>query len=143
MTNLKIINWNTQGDLDSIPKRNELCTMFTSLDADIICLTEAYREYLPTDGHIIEGELSGWKYDQNGGRKVFLWSKFNWENIDAVGDAHLPPGRFLSAYLPKFDLKLIGVCIPWFQYRNQDITRNWEGHKLYTKYLAKILQNEH
>lgn len=137
---IKILNWNTQADKNPSDKPPIVRQLIQSLDADIICLTEAHPDYLPDSGYRLDGGLSGWRSDDSGARKVMLWSRVEWQQVDSVGDDNLPPGRFLSAYHPAGDLQVIAVCIPYIAYRYADIQHNWQGHRLYTDHLTQILK---
>ena len=80
-------------------------------DSDIICLTEGYKSLLPQDGQIISSnEDYGYK-TKNGRRKVILWSKDKWTDIDQIGSKEIPTGRFISGVTN--GIKIVGLCIPW------------------------------
>ena len=80
-------------------------------DSDIICLTEGYENLLPKDGYIISShEDYGYK-SKNGRRKVILWSKNEWTDIDQLGSKEIPSGRFISGITN--GIRIVGLCIPW------------------------------
>ena len=80
-------------------------------DSDIICLTEGYETLLPKNGYIISShEDYGYK-TKSGRKKVILWSKSEWTDIDQLGSKEIPSGRFISGVTN--GIRVIGICIPW------------------------------
>ena len=80
------------------------------------------------------------------GRKVLLWSKNPWRNIDDFGNDLLPPGRFVSGITRTTlgDLLIVGVCIPYKDARRTKgaiIKRKpWQDHKEYLPELGCLLK---
>ena len=90
---LKISCWNSDWATPSSERGKFFIEQF---DSDIICLTEGYENLLPKDGYIISShEDYGYK-TKNGRRKVILWSKDKWTEIDQLGSNQIPSGRFIS-----------------------------------------------
>ena len=105
---LKISCWNSDWATPSSKRGKFFIDQF---DSDIICLTEGYKSLLPQDGHIISSnEDYGYK-TKNGRRKVILWSKDKWTDIDQIGSKEIPTGRFISGVTN--GIKIVGLCIPW------------------------------
>lgn len=103
---------------------------------DIICLTEAYRDFFAGDGHLIEATPDYGYPIVNGRRKVMLWSRMPWTRSDVIGSVDLPPGRFVAGrtMTPIGDVDVIGVCIPWASahVRSGNCNRQrWEDHLAY------------
>lgn len=139
---IRVVNWN----LEWAPRgrRARIADRLSELAPDILCATEADRDILPADGHLAEcGPDAGYGI-RDGRRKVILWSRWPLEEIDAIGAAELPPGRFVAATCraPGGPLRLIGVCIPWSHahvstgHRNR---RPWEEHLTYLEHLGPLL----
>lgn len=81
-------------------------------DADIICLTEAYRDFFADVGHVLEPPHTGDRED-TGRRKVLLWSRWPWAHIEhGTGDLQ---GNFLAARTgcPETLIDVMGVVIPY------------------------------
>ena len=122
---MKILNWNTEwlgpgSRTGRFKKARELIAKF---DADVICLTEARAQTMPADGHTIMSELSGAGTKENrGARKVVLWSRFGWKNIDTIGTDKLPEGRFVCATTEcnGSEYNFVGMCIPYKGYRTKE-----------------------
>ena len=122
---MKILNWNTQADRLRVgaPKFEKVRELIAEYDADVICLTEAYPQAMPRGGHTITSEVSGWGWpEDHSARKVVLWSRFGWMDIDTLGSPNMPPGRFVRAttVVGHEQWTIIGICIPYAHYRNHE-----------------------
>lgn len=127
---MKILNWNTQADKlrPGTVKFERVRQLIAGHDADIICLTEAFPELTPEGGHKETSDLSDWAPEARGARKVVLWSRFGWTNIDKTGSANLPEGRFVCATTTfgGKHLNFVGMCIPYHNYR---VRKTWGGKR--------------
>ena len=106
-------------------------------DSDIICLTEGYENLLPKDGYIISShEDYGYK-TKKGRKKVILWSKNEWTDIDQLGSKEIPSGRFISGVTS--GIRIIGICIPW-RFAHVSTGRKdrkpWEDHLSFIQNLS-------
>lgn len=112
---------------------------------DIICLTEAYTNFLPDFGHTVEADPDYGYPKTDGRRKVVLWSKEPWQDVDQIGDSELPTGRFVSATTstPIGQLDVIAICIPWHSAHvttgRKDRLR-WDDHLSYLSGLERLLE---
>ena len=53
---------------------------------------------MPNGGHTITSVRSGaGNIENRGARKVILWSRHGWHDIDSIGSERLPEGRFVRA----------------------------------------------
>ena len=91
---------------------------------------------------------SGYKVVENR-RKVVLWSREPWSEVDDVGLESLPPGRFVSGVTQTSlgEVTVIGICIPWFGSRTEARRgaarrRPWEDHEQFLVGLTEILERE-
>ena len=120
---MRILNWNAQF---ASPRGRggrfaKIKALIASYDPDVICLTEAYPETMPELGHTITSEVSGaGNIENRGARKVLLWSRFGWSNVDSLGSPNMPPGRFIKAttFAGDGQWTIFGICIPYAHYRN-------------------------
>lgn len=133
---MKILNWNTQADRLRLgtSKFEKIRQLVSSHNADVICLTEALPESLPEGGATVTSHLSDWKHENRGARKVVLWSRFGWTDVDKTGSEELPEGRFVRAIttIKGTDLNFVGMCIPYHGYRTNERwgtekKDRWEG----------------
>ena len=131
---LKISCWNSDWATPS-SKRGKF--FIEKFDSDIICLTEGYENLLPKDGYIISShEDYGYK-SKNGRRKVILWSKNEWTDIDKLGSKDIPSGRFISGVTS--GIRIIGLCIPWrFAHvsTGRKYRKPWEDHLSFIQNLS-------
>ena len=129
---MKILNWNTEwlSPRSQHGRFDKATALIASHDPDVICLTEARPELMPSGGETITSEVSGaGNIENRGGRKVALWSRFGWSNVDTIGSDKLPEGRYVSAKTECMGIEFhfVGMCIPYQGYRNH---RRWgEGRK--------------
>ena len=89
---------------------------------------------LPNGGHIIDAGME-WGYSLNNKdrRKVLLWSRSPWAEVDHTGSPDLPEGRFVKGVTetPLGALTVVGVCIPWdcaHVSSGRKDRKRWEDH---------------
>jgi hypothetical protein len=89
---------------------------------------------------MIEAEAD-YGYSHSGNRrKVVLWSKTPWVEVDSLGCHALPSGRFVAGTTG--GIRFVGVCIPW---KDAHVTTGrkdrvrWEDHLSYCAGLEGIL----
>jgi hypothetical protein len=131
----KLLNWNIQWAKSGTKRGNAIREIIDLQGADVVCITESYAG-LFADGHTIcSGEDYGYPIKQ-GRRKVMLWSKTAWRDVDVVGDPGLPTGRFVAGThsTPIGDIRFVAVCIPWSSAHVSSGSKNrkrWEDHLSY------------
>lgn len=136
----KLLNWNIEWAAASSRRGARILARVAGVDADLICYTEATLSMIPEGGHAIMSD-SDYGYVSDGRRrKVILWSKHPWQNVDTVGNAQLPGGRFVSGTTN--GIRYVGVCIPWRDAHVRTGRRDrriWEDHARYLEGLAELL----
>ena len=127
---LKISCWNSEwASLKS--KRGEFFR--DQFNSDVICVTEGYESLLPNDGYVISSnEDYGYKI-KKGRRKVILWSKSEWSDIDKLGSKKIPTGRYISGIT--MGIRFVGICIPW---RFAHVSTGRKDRKPWEDHLAFI-----
>lgn len=83
----------------------------------------------------------------NSRRKVLLWSKEPWTEIDDQGHDSIPPGRFVSGVTKTRafgKVTVVGVCVPYRESRtrwtNDGVQRRpWDDHVQYLEGLRTVL----
>lgn len=141
---LTVATWNMEW---KVPGSHEAGIMVDRLYAhapDIVCVTEGYAAALPVSGDVITSEADYGYPLIEGRRKVLLWSRSPWGDIDITGDPDLPTGRFAAAKTatPAGPVTVIGVCIPWRDAHVRSGRRDrqpWQDHLAYLKGLSRIL----
>ena len=149
---LKLINWNVKWAPDSrgareIERLDKIRKRIEQHAPEILCLTEAYaKKTWIQEGHTICCQPDYGYPIKEGRRKVLLWSKEPWEQVDDVGIDSLPPGRFVSGVTKTSvgEVTVMGVCIPAAGMRTEasrgpERKAYWEDHEQYLHGLAEIL----
>lgn len=144
---LGIVIWNIEWRQASEADGIALSARIAACQADIICITEGHIDFLPA-AHRIEAAPDGRAPADEHRRKVLLWSRHPWREVDAIGDPELPAGRYIGGLTstPLGDLWIDGICIPWFGahvavgHRDR---RPWEEHLTYLNGLGRILRRPH
>jgi len=140
VAHLVVANWNMEWALPSTERAKAMRSMIDAAVPDVICLTESFAGNLPQGGEIIEAQADYGYPLREGRRKVLLWTRYQWKDVDNEGHPDMPSGRFISATLcsPETNLRVIGVCVPWAAAHvttgRRDRVR-WEDH---TRYLAAL-----
>ena len=140
---LKLVNWNVEWSA-SPKKRSEILNRLYQHKPEIICLTETHDDMLSRDGHIICSRPDYGYPIKKGRRKVLLWSRQPWHQVDDVGIDSMPPGRFVLGVTQTSigDVTVMGVCIPWSGSRtrgSEPRRKMWEDHEHYLTGLAEVL----
>lgn len=139
-----VLNWNVEWARPSTPRGEELLRRISELRPQVVCLTEAYTDFLPRDGHLLPAAADYGYRAPEGRRKVLLWSRQPWEAVDDHGSPALPAGRFISGTTVT-DIGLvrfIAVCVPWRDAHVHSGRRDrkpWADHVAYLCGLAEIL----
>lgn len=94
---MRVVNWNVERATPAAVRSPYILGRLAEPSADIMCLTETDRRMLSAgDGHTIaSGPVPG-RSVSNNQRKVMLWSRRKWIDVDDFRDGALPPGRFIN-----------------------------------------------
>lgn len=142
---MKIVNWNVGWATPRSPRQPEILRRMEAHAPEVVCLTETDLALLPWDGHVVcAGADYGYEAPTSR-RKVLLWSREPWHEVDQTGPPAMPPGRFVRATTRTSvgDLTVVGVCIPWSGSRVgrafRPRRRRWEDHQTYLRCLGGLL----
>lgn len=143
-TTASIVTWNVEWKPPRSRSSDILRERIFAHQPDIICLTETYANFLPAFGHTVEADPDYGYAIKEGRRKVLLWSRESWANVDQVGDDNMPTGRFAAArtLTPIGEIDVVGVCIPWEAAHVSSGRRDrqpWEDHLRFLSGLGKVL----
>ena len=139
-----LVNWNVEWATPRSWRSPEILNRIEQHTPDIICLTETHVGLLSRGGHVITSRADyGYKVKEER-RKVLLWSREPWEQVDDVGSDMMPPGRFVSGVTRTSEgpMTVMGVCIPWAdsRVRGTAVKRmRWEDHRQYLDGLSDVL----
>jgi endonuclease/exonuclease/phosphatase family metal-dependent hydrolase len=138
-----IVNWNVAWPRKA-RRAAPLLERISAYQPDVVCVTEAYRNFLGRDGHQITSS-SDYGYDAPvERRKVILWSRHPWRDVDRSGNRHLPSGRFVRGTTKTNlgEVTFVGVCIPWRDAHvrtGRKDRKPWADHLAYLEGLRAIL----
>ena len=132
---VRLGTWNTQWAVPGRAKGVRVSTSLAVPGCDVLCVTEGCAGPLPGEGHIIDaGANWGYPLPREDRRKVILWSRSPWSEVDSLGSEDLPGGRFVKGVTETAigPLAVVGVCIPRDRAHvisgRRDRTR-WQDHQ--------------
>lgn len=144
---LGIVNWNVQFATPRSWRSPEILGRIDRHEPEIVCLTETHDELLSRGGYAICSRADYGYGLQKNRRKVLLWSREPWKQVNDLGIDSLPPGRFVSGVTLASvgEVAVIGICIPWFgsrteARRGEERRGRWEDHEEYLAGLSEVLQ---
>ena len=111
---------------------------------DVACVTEGQTNWLANMHACFSTADHGYARVNPNERKVILFSRNPWTDVDTIGHPDLPPGRFVAATTetPIGPFRFVGVCIPWRAAHVSTGNRNrtpWQDHKTYLSALRTII----
>ena len=143
---LRVVNWNVEWATPSSRRTAEILSRLDQHVPEVVCLTETHARLLSQHGHTICSQPDYGYTAKEGRRKVMLWSREPWDQVDDVGIDSMPPGRFVSGVTQTSvgEIAVIGICIPWFGARTEasrqvDRKMRWEDHEWYLAGLTEVL----
>ena len=142
---LRVVNWNVQWATPRSERSPEILRRIAEHDPEIICLTETdCRLLCGRGGYVISAGPYWGQSAVNKRRKVLLWSRQPWTDVDCVGSKALPPGRFIAGATETSAgrLTVVGICIPWSHSRTKRFGGDreaWQDHEDYLDGLASLL----
>jgi len=146
--NITVGTWNAEWATPTTKTGPRIAAIIEQFEPDIFVLTEGCADLLPKSGYVVDGGTN-WGYERRDerNRKVLMWSKNHWRDVDQVGSRELPPGRFVSGTTQTVlgEVKIVGVCIPWQSAHTTSGLKNrkaWEDHETYLMHLAPLIAPE-
>lgn len=142
---LRIVNWNLKWADPHGWKGQELTRRIGCENPEVVCLTEAPLGFL-AGGHVIAADADYGYRNTGDRRKVQLWSRSPWVNVDAQGDPCMPTGRFIRGTTETSlgKVTFVGVCVPWnlaHVTTGRGDRRSWEDHIAYLGGLPSPLKS--
>lgn len=135
------IEWKKSYSVEAAVMRERLL----ACDPEIVCVTEGYTNFFNGAGHLIEADANYGYPLIPGRRKVMLWSRRPWSDVDGIGYPRMPTGRFIAGRTDTSmgELTFIGVCIPWRDAHvrtGRGDRKPWQDHLSYLNGLASYLR---
>ena len=138
---MKTLLWNIEW-ANTKRREQKIPEILASHAPDVMCLSEVLLNVMPSHGHAIYGgDDWGYSNQENRRRKISLWSREPWTDVDELGSTELPPGRFVSGITQ--GIRFVGICIPWSGAHVDTGAKNrarWEDHTQYLRALRPLLE---
>lgn len=150
---LRLVCWNLEWCplASSRSSRGKIAdALIAEQEPDLTCLTESRLGWFPEgqgDVAVSEPVPASHNMHRHGGRKIQLWSRWGWEDVDPVGSEDIRDlFRFVAATTisPAGPVRVVGVVIP---YRDSNVTHGrkdrarWDDHRRYLDALEDILDS--
>jgi len=143
----RVATWNVEWATPRSRRTPEILDRLEQAGAGVVCLTETHCDLLAGRGHSICAQADYGYPITEGRRKVLLWSREPWQEVDDVGSDGLPPGRYVSGvtHTSMGAVRVVGICIPWSGCRTEsrrgaERKRRWEDHEQYLARLPGVLK---
>ena len=137
---MKCLTWNTEWATAASARGKRIKKLVNDVDPDLLCFTEATLSMIPSGGYVIKSGPDYGYPNKGSRRKVLLWSKQPWQEVDTLGSSALPNGRFAAGITQ--GIRFAGVCIPWrdahVRTGRKDRT-HWEDHLQYLDALTPLV----
>ena len=144
---VRVGTWNTMWATPTSPRGRRIRAALEISDCDVLCVTEGFAGIFPDARHVINAPQN-WGYPvKDDRRKVLLWSKRPWADIDVVGSEWLPGGRFIRATTETSAgtlLTVVGVCIPWRGANCKGGRKDrepWQDHRTWLAEFGRLRSN--
>ena len=133
---LRAVTWNVEWATPRSRRTTEILSRIDGHAPEVVCLTETNVGLLSQRGYTICSQPDAGYGIKINRRKVILWSREPWDEVDDVGLDSMPPGRFVAGVTQTSlgKVTVIGVCIPWFGSRTEarrkaERKMRWEDHE--------------
>ena len=143
---MRAITWNVEWATARSRRTPEILRRIDGHAPEIVCLTETDVGLLSQRGYTICAQPDAGYGIKMSRRKVILWSREPWDEVDDLGLDSMPPGRFVAGVTRTSlgKVTVIGVCIPWFGSRTEarrkaERKERWADHEQYLVGLTEIL----
>lgn len=145
---LTVACWNTEWRGVRSGKGAALRRGLLEHSPDVVCLPETHHDFLAGDYYGIFSQADhGYHPIEPDRSKVTLWSRWPWIELDQVGSAAFPSGRFVAGttLAPFGPLRVVGVCVPWRAAHVSTGRRDrapWQEHESFLEALPEVLAKE-
>lgn len=143
MATLRIINWNVEWATSASARGREIARIIADQAPDVVCLTESDEALIREPGHVIASDPDYGYPLKPGRRKVLLWSRRPWTEVDPFASPQLPPRRFVAGrtQTPIGPVRIAGLCVPWKDAHCRTGRRDrtaWQDHIAYLSGLTAL-----
>ena len=144
---LTVLTWNVEWAVPGSLRGNAVLSGLESLAPEVICLTESKDALLAGCGFTISAAEDYGYPIKPGRRKVLLWSRQPWTQVEDLGAEPWTIGRYISGVTQTSlgEVRVIGACIPWWGCRTEarrgpDRRARWQDHEEYIAGLTALLR---
>lgn len=142
---VRILTWNLERAQLDRPKGLASLAHLQSWEPELMVLTEVRTSLPPERGHVVWCQALDAPWLASDERRVAMWSRQPWSEVDDHGLDALPSGRFVSARTETSigAVRVVGVCIPWHMARVRVPPRDrrpWEENIAYCRELPAVLE---
>jgi endonuclease/exonuclease/phosphatase family metal-dependent hydrolase len=132
--------WNVEWARPHSRRGQAVAGRLVSWDCDVLVVTEGEAALLPDHGHVVDSEEDYGYRVIAGRRKVLLWSRNPWREVERRTSADLPSGRIASGVTdtPAGPVRVVGVCIPWRDAHVPSGRRDRDGWQDHLRYLNAL-----
>lgn len=139
----RVLTWNLERKVIGSNKAKAAVDYLFSQSPDVMAVSETHTNFPLEGGHVVWARPPFGRFAETE-RKILIWSRRPWRDIDDLGLPELPEGRFISAVTDTENgpIRFVGVCIPYHMADVIYCHKNrapWEQHKRYLEMLPKIL----
>ena len=92
---MSLVNWNVEWATPASRRIPEILNRVGQHTPVIFCLIETHTGLLSPDGHVTCSQPDSGYGPKENHRKVILWSREPWEQVDDLGHRSMPTGRFV------------------------------------------------
>ena len=144
---LTVLNWNVEWANPGSWRTTEILRCIDDFAPEVVCLTESRNTLLAGCGYTIcAPEDYGYPL-KPGRRKVLLWSRQPWTQVEDLSAEPWTIGRFISGVTQTSlgEVRVIGACIPWWGCRTEARRgparrARWQDHEEYIAGLTALLR---
>ena len=143
---MRAVTWNVEWATPRSWRTTEILSRIDRHAPEVVCLTETDVGLLSQRGYTICSQPDAGYKIKMGRRKVILWSREPWDEVDDTALDSMPPGRFVAGVTQTSlgKVTVIGVCIPWFGSRTEARRKSerkmrWQDHEQYLVGLTEFL----
>lgn len=142
---LTVATWNLERQAPDRPRAGVMLSRLAALQPHLLCLTEAHvHSTRDLGGHAVSTPGVSWSKAAETERKVVLWSRHPWREIDERGAPGCETGAFVQAVTetPLGLIRVIGVCIPYHFASPLGLTpkaKPWSQHLRFLEGLATVV----
>lgn len=142
---MRIVNWNIERHGPLTWQAKSLLAEISELEPDIVCLTEAWEASAASlGGFSISATGVSWSHKDAVERKVLLWSRNAWRDVQIVEQLEATGSAITGlTLLGSTVVRILGLCIPYHFASPLGLVpraKPWSQHERSLEDLAPLLR---